>query len=264
MKMKEVSVMKQKAMKVNWEVEWKARMKKKLWIKDKLSKCKFCFKFLLFHFTKQKNLFSPCILIFDSLLGAPRSRVVATLRDYLTCEYKAKYPNETPRVFTKPNLQGNQVKVPQQNNFTDCGLFLLQYVEQFFKDPIKDFRIPVKNLQTWFHNDVVTRKREEIAQLIKSLSPEGIELPEIEFPSKDGKILDQVEDAQEPEQSAFDDDDYVPTEEDLKELNGSNGSKPAEETKRVLVPKKRSLDKNDSSSGESNAKTPKLNVRNKS
>jgi Ulp1 family protease len=61
------------------------------------------------------------------------------------------------------------VKVPIQNNYTDCGLFLLQYVEQFFKDPIEDFRIPIKTLNKWFHQDLVTRKREEIANLIKEL-----------------------------------------------------------------------------------------------
>jgi sentrin-specific protease 7 len=179
----------------------------------------------------------------------------------LTCEYKAKFPNAPPRSYNKNNLFGNQVKVPQQNNFTDCGVFLLQYVEQFFKDPIKDFRIPIKALVNWFHQDVVTRKREEIAKLIQELikrnTPEGIELPELEFPTKDGKIIETAEEAADTTENAFDDDEYVPTEEDLKEAEqDQNGSK--EETKRVLIPKKRSLDKNDSNVGESSAKTPKL------
>lgn len=77
------------------------------------------------------TFFRPCILIFDSLLGASRSRVVATLRDYLTCEYKAKL--KTGRIYNKDNIKGACPKVPQQTNFTDCGLYLLQYVEQFFK-----------------------------------------------------------------------------------------------------------------------------------
>lgn len=202
------------------------------------------------------------------MLGAPRSRVVATLRDYLTCEYKAKYPNSPPRLYTKMNLPGNQVKVPQQNNFTDCGLFLLQYVEQFFKDPIKDYRIPIKTQQNWFHQDLVTRKREEIAKLIQELikrdTPEGIELPEIDFPTKDGVILEPPDETK--VDNAFDDDEYVPTEEDMRELsqNGSKSSQEKEQTKRVFFSKKRSLDKSDSSSGESQSKTPKLNARNKS
>lgn len=73
----------------------------------------------------------PCILIFDSLAGASRSRVVATLRDYLSCEHLAKVGNE--KTFSKDTIKGSSPKVPQQSNFTDCGLYLLQYVESFFK-----------------------------------------------------------------------------------------------------------------------------------
>lgn len=73
----------------------------------------------------------PCILIFDSLAGASRVRVVATLRDYLNVEYKTKMGQE--RDFSKDTIKGAVPKVPQQNNFTDCGLYVLQYVESFFQ-----------------------------------------------------------------------------------------------------------------------------------
>lgn len=75
--------------------------------------------------------YRPCILIFDSLAGASRARVVATLRDYLSCEYVAKMGCE--KVFSKDTIKGASLKVPQQSNFTDCGLYVLQYVESFFK-----------------------------------------------------------------------------------------------------------------------------------
>lgn len=84
-------------------------------------------------FPKLIFLFRPCILIFDSLAGASRSRVVATLRDYLTCEHKAKVTDSGAHTFTKETIPGHSVKVPQQNNFTDCGLYLLQYVEHFYR-----------------------------------------------------------------------------------------------------------------------------------
>lgn len=74
----------------------------------------------------------PCILVFDSLAGASRTRVVATLRDYLTCEYRAKIKGGADHTFNRFNIMGHNVKVPQQTNFTDCGLYLLQYVESFF------------------------------------------------------------------------------------------------------------------------------------
>lgn len=80
-----------------------------------------------------------CILVFDSLAGASRSRVVATLRDYLTCEYRAKIKVPADHVFDRFNMQGHNVKVPQQTNFTDCGLYLLQYVESFFMVSGKNF-----------------------------------------------------------------------------------------------------------------------------
>lgn len=82
-------------------------------------------------FTLFDVFYRPCILVFDSLAGASRTRVVATLRDYLTCEYRAKMKG-SDHSFTRYNIQGHQVKVPQQTNFTDCGLYLLQYVESFF------------------------------------------------------------------------------------------------------------------------------------
>lgn len=76
--------------------------------------------------------FRPCILIFDSLAGGSRARVVATLRDYLRIEYKVKHKGEE-RDFSKDVMKGASPKVPQQTNFTDCGLYLLQYVEAFFQ-----------------------------------------------------------------------------------------------------------------------------------
>ncbi|XP_070495132.1 sentrin-specific protease 7-like [Chironomus tepperi] len=138
---------------------------------------------------KGQALKVPCMLIFDSLSQSTRTRAHLILRDYLTCEYRAKNPNATPRQYRESNMPKCTLKVPQQDNLTDCGLFLLQYVEQFFKEPLKDFRIPIKSLSKWFHQDIVTRKREDIANLIKTLiAREGsmhVKLPDIEFPTRD-------------------------------------------------------------------------------
>lgn len=146
----------------------------------------------------------PLILIFDSLAGASRSRVVATLRDYLTCEYRVKKPDAQAHVFNKDNMPGHCVKVPQQNNFTDCGLYLLQYVEQFFSEPIKDYRLPIKQLTNWFDFLTVTKKREDIANLIQQLMDEGNQqqrhvLPVIEFPTLNGQLVEYPEDTESAE-----------------------------------------------------------------
>lgn len=160
----------------------------------------------------------PLILIFDSLAGASRSRVVATLRDYLTCEYKVKKPDAQAHVFNKDNMPGHCVKVPQQNNFTDCGLYLLQYVEQFFKEPIKDYRLPIKQLTNWFDFLTVTKKREDIAQLIQQLMDENnahqsrLILPVIEFPTLNGQLVEypeEQESAEFEEEDGHDEEDHA-------------------------------------------------------
>ncbi|XP_071581214.1 uncharacterized protein [Temnothorax nylanderi] len=138
----------------------------------------------------------PCILIFDSLAGASRARVVATLRDYLSCEHVAKLGVE--KTFSKDTIKGACPKVPQQSNFTDCGLYVLQYVEHFFKDPIKDYTLPIKTLKTWFEEIVVTRKREELSNLLIKLmnntkGDKTINLPTVIFPTQDGKLKPKVE-----------------------------------------------------------------------
>jgi sentrin-specific protease 7 len=189
---------------------------------------------------------------------------VATLRDYLSCEYKKQFPDMPARQYTKLNMLGHIVKVPQQLNFTDCGLFLLQYVENFFKIPIGDFRFPIKSLINWFPQDVVTRKREDISILIKKIMEEqnvkDVELPKLEFPTLDGKILEPavLEASQEALEDAFGDEiagdeDYVPAEEEIKESESVSPQK-----KVYVSSKKRSLDSNESNgSEESTTKTSK-------
>uniref|UniRef100_A0A453YS98 Ubiquitin-like protease family profile domain-containing protein n=1 Tax=Anopheles gambiae TaxID=7165 RepID=A0A453YS98_ANOGA len=159
----------------------------------------------------------PCILIFDSLTGASRSRVVATLRDYLTCEYRVKMPDKPAKQFNKLNMPGHCVKVPQQNNYTDCGLYLLQYVEHFFLDPILDYHLPIKQLQDWFETITVTKKREDISNLIKELidkhDPSAPPLPSIELPTLNGKLIidpdDSLNDAEFEEEEMEHDEEFV-------------------------------------------------------
>ncbi|KFW93298.1 Sentrin-specific protease 6, partial [Phalacrocorax carbo] len=73
----------------------------------------------------------PCILLMDSLRGPSRSNVVKTLREYLEVEWEVRKGNK--RSFSKDVMKGSNPKVPQQNNFSDCGVYILQYVESFFE-----------------------------------------------------------------------------------------------------------------------------------
>uniref|UniRef100_A0A3Q1H2N8 Sentrin-specific protease 6 n=2 Tax=Anabas testudineus TaxID=64144 RepID=A0A3Q1H2N8_ANATE len=105
----------------------------------------------------------PCILIMDSLRGPARSTVVKTLREYLEVEWEVR--KGTQRSFGKDVMKGSSPRVPQQDNFSDCGVYILQYVESFFENPIQSFHLPV-NLSDWFPQQRMKTKREEIKELI--------------------------------------------------------------------------------------------------
>lgn len=79
----------------------------------------------------------PAIVTFDSL-GQTRGQTIRILKDYLREEAKAKRGME----FEESQMKGiNAKRIPQQDNFSDCGVFLLGYVDTFLgleTDP-KDF-----------------------------------------------------------------------------------------------------------------------------
>nr|XP_020475099.1 sentrin-specific protease 6 [Monopterus albus] len=105
----------------------------------------------------------PCILIMDSLRGPTRSTVIKTLREYLEVEWEVR--KGTQRSFGKDVMRGSSPRVPQQDNFSDCGVYVLQYVESFFENPITSFHLKV-NLSDWFPQQRMKTKREEIKELI--------------------------------------------------------------------------------------------------
>ncbi|KAM6166463.1 sentrin-specific protease 6 isoform 4-T4 [Erethizon dorsatum] len=108
----------------------------------------------------------PCILLMDSLRGPSRSNVVKILREYLEVEWEVKKGSK--RSFSKDVMKGSNPKVPQQNNFSDCGVYVLQYVESFFENPILNFELPM-NLMNWFPPPRMRTKREEIRNIILKL-----------------------------------------------------------------------------------------------
>ncbi|KAK2147943.1 hypothetical protein LSH36_527g01011 [Paralvinella palmiformis] len=121
----------------------------------------------------RKTVLQPTILIFDSLCGPGRTGVVRTLREYIQVEWNIKKAeDEGSRTFTKENMRGCIPKCPQQTNFSDCGVFVLQYVESFFKTPIRDFSASPMDLSNWFAESCVKQKREELRLLILDLQQE--------------------------------------------------------------------------------------------
>ncbi|KAF6718571.1 Sentrin-specific protease 7 [Oryzias melastigma] len=108
----------------------------------------------------------PCILLMDSLKISLHERVVKLLRDYLQSEWEVRRGSQ--RDFGPDQMKSSNCKVPLQDNSSDCGLYLLQYVEYFLKDPVVHFDLPLQ-LQQWFPRQQVRRKRDEIRDLILNL-----------------------------------------------------------------------------------------------
>lgn len=50
---------------------------------------------------------------------------------YLEVEWEVR--QGTQRGFGKEVMKGSSPRVPQQDNFSDCGVYVLQYVESFFE-----------------------------------------------------------------------------------------------------------------------------------
>ncbi|NWU96927.1 SENP7 protease, partial [Upupa epops] len=73
----------------------------------------------------------PCILILDSLKAGSMQKTVQVLREYLEVEWEVK--RKTRREFSKSTMIDLCPRVPKQDNSSDCGVYLLQYVESFFQ-----------------------------------------------------------------------------------------------------------------------------------
>ncbi|XP_051937360.1 sentrin-specific protease 7 isoform X1 [Hippocampus zosterae] len=108
----------------------------------------------------------PCILIMDSLKLSLHERIFKVLREYLQSEWEAR--RGSIRDFGPDQMTSSHCQVPLQDNSSDCGLYLLQYVESFLKDPVVHFDLPL-HLQRWFPRRQVRKKRDEIRDLVLHL-----------------------------------------------------------------------------------------------
>lgn len=77
----------------------------------------------------QTNNFSCSIIIFDSLGGNHRP-AMDLIQKYLRQEAR-----ERKKMKLKEDPHKIHAKVPRQPNHCDCGVFLLQFFEDFMMDP---------------------------------------------------------------------------------------------------------------------------------
>jgi Ulp1 family protease len=115
----------------------------------------------------------PCMLYFDSLMMIDKMNAVM-FRAYIELELNelftksgAEFSTDKP-LITKANLPHFQVVVPRQRNLSDCGVFVLEYMEKFLEDPdyvLMNIDSDIEKLN-WFPKTIIEEKRDEITRLI--------------------------------------------------------------------------------------------------
>ena len=117
----------------------------------------------------------PTIITFDSL-GLAHAPTVRNLKDYLHEEGKTKRDGME---WEDMQIKGMTAKqIPHQDNFCDCGLFLLGYVAKFLEDP-RDFisrtlRKEIDEEKDW-PKMVPSELRSNIRELIMDLHGEQMD-----------------------------------------------------------------------------------------
>lgn len=114
----------------------------------------------------------PAIVLFDSLRAGAKTRVSATLREFLQMEYdhKKTLPDASSarKIFNADTISAIEAAVPQQPNYFDCGLYILQYMESFFthRSPTINFQSPSTFADWCETTSMGSSKRKQIFEII--------------------------------------------------------------------------------------------------
>ena len=115
---------------------------------------------------------TPGIILFDSLRTGSKNRVAATLREFLQLEFDHKKTlpvgSLERKVFNVDTIGTIEAAVPQQPNYFDCGLYILQYIESFFAH--RSLKIDLRSTATfadWCESTTMgSWKRKQIFDII--------------------------------------------------------------------------------------------------
>ncbi|KAL2019619.1 hypothetical protein VTK56DRAFT_9434 [Thermocarpiscus australiensis] len=83
---------------------------------------------------RRYNLEDPRVITLDSL-GSSHSHAVSHLKKYLLAEFEHKRKKVITDVPQQLGMKA--VNIPEQDNFCDCGVYLLGYIQEFVRDPEK-------------------------------------------------------------------------------------------------------------------------------
>ncbi|XP_064405387.1 sentrin-specific protease 7-like isoform X4 [Halichondria panicea] len=109
----------------------------------------------------------PCVLVLDSL-GVRRTGIVKTIRNYLTVEWRERKARGGVEELNYDLLPAKYPVIPLQNNSSDCGLFMLQYVESLLLRMEDGLTYP-ETSEGWGSYEKTGSKRKEIETLITEL-----------------------------------------------------------------------------------------------
>lgn len=117
----------------------------------------------------------PCILHMDSIRGS-HTGLKDIVQSYLLEEWKERQKETSDEIYSKfLNLRFLSLELPQQENYSDCGLFLLHYAELFIAEAPADFSPFMINKfenflkPDWFMPAEASLKRVHIQRLIYAL-----------------------------------------------------------------------------------------------
>ncbi|KAL1596970.1 hypothetical protein SLS60_008552 [Paraconiothyrium brasiliense] len=82
---------------------------------------------------KKWDLDQPVIVVLDSLGGGAKSPAVRVLKEYMIAEGQEKRGMEAK--ISQNAYYAKESQIPQQQNFSDCGVYLLGYAQKFFENP---------------------------------------------------------------------------------------------------------------------------------
>ncbi|CAF0933386.1 unnamed protein product [Adineta ricciae] len=119
----------------------------------------------------KNNSLSPAIIIFDSLRTDSKTRVAPTLREFLQLEYdhKKTLPSGSlaRKLFNVDTIPTIEAGVPQQRNYSDCGLYVLQYIESFFTHLSSTVNVQSTTFTNWCEKNLKgSMKRKETLNVI--------------------------------------------------------------------------------------------------
>jgi Ulp1 family protease len=99
----------------------------------------------------------------DSLYSSVKKLQVAKVAEYLKSRYKLEHPDDDDEIEFKEML----AELPKQNNSCDCGVYVIQYIEQIATLYPQD--LPIRDTN-WFDKKDISAKRNSIRENIQTMA----------------------------------------------------------------------------------------------